>query len=176
MAGRLEVAVDEVIPALAVGVAHFGIAVARQVHKVAVVHRIEVDGSRFARRTGHARQIFAAAQLVDQAGFAHVGAPRKAQLRAVTLGQLAGNAIAGNKICFIEDHGVFLSVFQQTAPGWFFSGAAGMRFSPALDFLVRGRPAVLFAAFGLSRAAASTCERFCMGRKVRFFLTSSSTS
>ena len=38
------------------------------------------------------------------------------------------------------------------------------------------RPAALLAALGLSRAAFSTCVRLCMGRKVRFFFTSSSTS
>ena len=109
VAGCFKVAVDEVVPALTVGVAHLGVAVAGQVHKVAVVHRIEIDGGRFARRTGHAGKVFAAAQLIDEAGFAHVGPPRKAQLRAVALGQLAGNAVAGNEISFVVIHGAFLS-------------------------------------------------------------------
>ena len=104
MAGRLEVAVDEVVPALAVGVADLGVAIAGQVHKIAVVHRIEIDGGRFARCAGHTGQIFAVAQLVDEAGLAHVGAAGEAQLRAVTVRQLAGNAIAGDKICFVVVH------------------------------------------------------------------------
>ena len=93
MALSLEVAVDEVVPALTVGVAHLGVAVAGQIHKIAVVHRIEIDGGRFARCTGHAGKVFAAAQLIDQAGFAHIGPPRKAQFRAVALGQLAGRCV-----------------------------------------------------------------------------------
>ena len=115
--GGLKVAVDQVIPAFPVGVADLSVAVARQVHKIAVIHRIEVDGGRLARGAGHTGQVFAAAQLVDQAGFAHVGPPRKTQLRAVTLGQLAGNAVAGNKISFVEDHGGFLSVLSAHRAG-----------------------------------------------------------
>ena len=42
-----------------------------------------------------------------------------------------------------------------------------LRLAGALAFL---------ALVGLSSAAFSTWVRFCMGRKVRFFLTSSSTS
>ena len=106
VAGRFEVAVDQVIPTLTVGVADLGVAVAGQIHKIAVIHRIKVDGGRFARRAGDAGQILAAAQLVDQAGLAHVGPARKAQFRAVTFGQLAGNAVTGDKVRFVIVHRV----------------------------------------------------------------------
>ena len=103
----LKVAVDEVIPALTVRIAYFGVAIAGQVHKIAAVHLIKVDGSRFARRGRNAGQVFAAAQLVDEAGFAHVGAAGETDLRAVTVGQLAGNTIAGHKIRFVVIHKSF---------------------------------------------------------------------
>ena len=45
---KVKIAVDQVVPALTVGVAHLGVAVAGQIHKIAVVHRIEIDGGRFA--------------------------------------------------------------------------------------------------------------------------------
>ena len=75
-----------------------------QVHEVAVIHRVEVDGSRLARRAGHAGEILAVAELIDEAGFAYVGAAGEAQLRAVALGQLAGNAVACNEIRFVIVH------------------------------------------------------------------------
>ena len=73
MPGGFKIAVDEVIPALTVRIADLGIAIAGQIHKIAVVHLIEVDGGRFARCTGHAGKVLAVAQLVDEAGLAHVG-------------------------------------------------------------------------------------------------------
>ena len=73
MPGSLKIAVDEVIPALTVRIADLGIAIAGQIHKIAVVHLIEVDGGRFARCTGYTGKVLAVAQLVDEAGLAHVG-------------------------------------------------------------------------------------------------------
>ena len=73
MPGGLKIAVDEVIPALAVRIADLGITIAGQIHKITVVYLIEIDGGRFARCTGHAGKVLAVAQLVDEAGLAHVG-------------------------------------------------------------------------------------------------------
>ena len=77
MAGCLKVAVDEVVPALTVGVAHLGVAVAGQVHKVAVVHRIEIDGGRFARRTGHAGKILRLHSLLMRLDLPTLDRPEK---------------------------------------------------------------------------------------------------
>ena len=63
----------EVIPALAVRIADLGITIAGQIHKITVVYLIEIDGGRFSRRTGHTGKVLAVAQLVDEAGLAHVG-------------------------------------------------------------------------------------------------------
>ena len=49
VAGCLEVAVDEVVPALAVGVADLSVAIAGQVHKIAVVPGVLDTRARFLR-------------------------------------------------------------------------------------------------------------------------------
>ena len=71
-----------------------------------------------------AKSISASATLgpqrgVHQAGFAHVGAAGEAQLRAVALGQLAGNAVACNEIRFVIVHGAFLSLINAIYPNSF---------------------------------------------------------
>ena len=86
---RLKVAVDQLVPAVALGVGHLGIAVAGQIDKVRRVNAVKIDGRGLAGGGADARQIFAVAQLVDQARLAHVASAGKHDLRAVAFGQLA---------------------------------------------------------------------------------------
>ena len=65
---------------------------------------------------------------------------------------------------------------QHTAPGWGFSAVGGTMASAFFFAWVRLGALAFFGSWGLSRAAFSTWVRLCMGRKVRFFFTSSSTS
>ena len=101
---RFKIAVDQLIPALTVRIGHLGVTIAGQVHKIGGIHTVKVDGCRFARRCADARQIFAVAQPVDQAGFAHVGTAGKDKFRAVAFRQLAGKAIGCLKFTAIIIH------------------------------------------------------------------------
>ena len=95
---RLKIAVDQFIPAFAFAGGGAGVAIARQIHKIDVADLIKVDGRGFARGGADARQLFAVAKLVDQAGFSHIGAPGKDQFGAVTVRKLAEQAIGGLEI------------------------------------------------------------------------------
>ena len=101
---RFKIAVDQLVPALTVRIGHLGVTIAGQVHEVGGIHTVKVDGCRFARRCADARQIFAVAQPVDQAGFAHVGTAGKDKFRAVAFRQLAGKAIGCLKFTAIIIH------------------------------------------------------------------------
>src|SRR5699024_1061128 len=173
-------AVDQIVPALAAGFADLGVTVAGQVHKIAVVHLVKVDGGRLARRAGHPGQVFAVAQLIDEAGLAHVGPAREADLRPAAVGQLAGNAVACQKSRFVVVHVLSLQWAaggrQQTTPGCGVLSAGGGRMaSAALGLRARVRRAGRGLG-ALSRATSSTWARVDTGTNCRFCLTSSSTS
>ena len=102
---RLKIAVDQIVPPLALGVGDLGVAVAGQVNKVSRINAVEVDGCRFARRGADAGQLLAVAELIDEARFADVGAARKYDFRAVTVRQLAGQTVGREEFAVVVVHG-----------------------------------------------------------------------
>jgi hypothetical protein len=102
---RLKIAVDQIVPPLALGVGDLGVAVAGQVNKVGRINAVEVDGCRFARRGADAGQLLAVAELIDEARLADVGAARKYDFRAVTVRQLAGQTVGREEFAVVVVHG-----------------------------------------------------------------------
>ena len=100
----LEIGIDQLVPAFALGVGDLGVAVAGQVHKVGLIYFIKVDGGRFAWGSADAGQFAAVAQLIDEAGFSHIGAAGKNDLRPVAVRQLAGQAVGCEKFAVIVVH------------------------------------------------------------------------
>src|SRR5699024_3051670 len=138
------------------------------------------DGGRLARRAGHPGQVFAVAQLVVEAGLAHVGPARGADLRPSSVGQLAGNAVPCQRrrsvVVAVLSLQLAAGGCQQTTPGCgAMSAAGGWMASAALGLRARVRRAGRGLG-ALSRAMPSTWARVDTGTNCRFCLTSSSTS